>query len=394
MKFPETLKRVLIYCAAVGILQAVLFIPVPSIVSWAGTFRVATYNVENLFDLSHDGTEYPAYVPGARYGWDSDMLAIKAENLSRVIVDLNAQVLALQEVESIAALEYLQAVLREKGLDYPWAAVTEKDDTAVRCALLSTYPIVESRDIVVFGRQNRNILKATVEIDGTPLVLFVNHWRSRSAPESQRKRSAKALYNAVSELPPGTDYILLGDFNTNYNEFETITEDARLNDTGGRTGINHVLNTIHDGALVDTDILVQVDEKRLHYNLWLEVAEERRWSYLFFGQRRTLDHILLPAPLYGESGIAYVDNSFDKFDPHYLFKDDRIFRWQREDKGRGRHLGKGYSDHLPVYACFTTGGVASSADFAACRPESTAAPVFEPEKSRISPVESGAGDGL
>lgn len=338
---------------------------------------MATYNVENLFDLSHDGTEYPAYVPGDRYGWDGDMLAIKAENLSRVIADLNAQVLALQEVESIAALEYLQAVLREKGLDYPWAAVTETDDTAVRCALLSAYPIVESRDIVVPDRMNRNILKATVEIDGIPLVLFVNHWRSRSAPESQRKRSAKALYNAVSELPPGTDYILLGDFNTNYNEFETITENARLNDTGGRTGINHVLNTIYDGELVDADTLVRVDEKRLHYNLWLDVAEERRWSYLFFGRKRTLDHILLPAALYGESGIAYVDDSFDTFDPHYLFKDGRIFRWQREDKGRGRHLGKGYSDHLPVYACFTTGGFELSEGVASCRPESLRRAVSE-----------------
>jgi hypothetical protein len=58
--------------------------------------------------------------------------------------------------------------------------------------------------------------------------------------------------------------------------------------------------------------------------------------------------------LYDSAGISYVDNSFDKFDPDYLFENGRVFRWQRADRGKGRHLGKGYSDHLPVFAEFST----------------------------------------
>jgi len=49
-----------------------------------------------------------------------------------------------------------------------------------------------------------------------------------------------------------------------------------------------------------------------------------------------------------------MDNSFDKFDPDYLFDNNKVFRWQRASRGKGRHLGKGYSDHLPVFAEFTT----------------------------------------
>ncbi|MFO8112511.1 MAG: endonuclease/exonuclease/phosphatase family protein [Desulfosalsimonadaceae bacterium] len=341
----------------------------PGVVAGAdAVFRVGSYNVENLFDLTHDTTEYPGFVPGAEYGWNQDMRAIKAENISRVLAGLHAHVIALQEVESMEAVEYLREVLRKKGLDYPWAAITEKGDTAVRCAILSMYPILESRDILVAGRKNRSILKAVVEIDGKPLVLFVNHWRSGNSPESLRILSAEALYKAVSVLPLGTDYILLGDFNANYNEFELLRDGKKGNDTGGRTGINHVLKTIAGDRLVDPGRLVQMQEKRLHYNLWMELEDSRRWSYLFSGRPRSIDNILLPAALYDDKGFSYLDNSFDKFDPHYLFKGGGIFRWQRAERGRGRHLGSGYSDHLPIYACFKTGGFTFSAKDAPCSP--------------------------
>ena len=35
----------------------------------AGTFKIASYNVENLFDLTKDGTEYTEYIPNTGYGW-------------------------------------------------------------------------------------------------------------------------------------------------------------------------------------------------------------------------------------------------------------------------------------------------------------------------------------
>jgi hypothetical protein len=350
------------------------------------TFRVASYNVENLFDMTHDGTEYPDFIPDSKYMWNRAMLSIKAENLSRVLVALDAHVIALQEVESITALAYLRDVLRNKGLDYPWAAITEEADTAVKCAILSRYPIVDSSDVVVPGRGNRNILKVTIEIDETPLVLYVNHWRSRNAPESQRTLAAGILWEAVSALPDGTDYILLGDFNSSHNEFEIIQNENRINDTGGKTGINHVLRTKKDGRLVDPLVLVQHPGKGLHYNLWNELTEDRRWSYIYAGQKRTLDSIILPASLYDGKGISYLDNSFDTFDPGFLFKDGRIFRWQREKEGRGRHVGEGYSDHLPIYACFTTAGFVPSNRSAPCQPEPVLAAVSDLYESKSGAV--------
>ena len=352
----------------------------PAIAAGSEVFRVGSYNLENLFDLSHDKTEYPGYVPtdaGGRYGWDPDMLSVKLRNLSRVLADLNADVVALQEVESLEAIGHLQEALRGRGVDYPWAAITEKDETAVRCAILSAYPITDSRDIVVPGNHNRNILRVRLDIDGNPLVLFVNHWPSRNAPESRRIVFAEILRDAVSELPEGTDYILLGDFNSNYNEFAVIAEDDRINDTGGRTGINHVLNTMLDGRLVDRQVMDAGQKTHLHYNVWLEVSTSRRWSYLFFGNPRTLDHILLPPALLDDTGLFYVDQSFDTFDPHYLFQGSRIYRWQRANRGRGRHLGKGFSDHLPIYACFAADGFKPADPDRPCYPEPVSASVAD-----------------
>ncbi|MBS0013541.1 MAG: hypothetical protein KFF46_06170, partial [Desulfobacterales bacterium] len=55
------------------ILAAVLLCLALPVASWGGCIKIATYNLENLFDLRHDGTEYPGYIPGGRLGWNRDM---------------------------------------------------------------------------------------------------------------------------------------------------------------------------------------------------------------------------------------------------------------------------------------------------------------------------------
>ncbi|MCF8029060.1 MAG: hypothetical protein K9K81_11890 [Desulfobacteraceae bacterium] len=321
---------------------------------------VAAYNLENLFDLKHQGTEYPGYVPGGVSGWNGRMLEIKLDHLSRVISDLSPQVIGLQEVESERALKRLRQALRKRGADYSHAVIADTRPSTVKCALLSVYPISAATEIRVPGAGNRNILQAALDINGERLVVFVNHWKSKSGPESRRLAYARALGKAVKDLPENTDYLLIGDFNSNYNEFKTMQKRPSLNDTGGKTGINHVLKTVSAGNLVDESRLAGNSEKFLHYNLWLELPEKRRWSVLFFNRPQSPDAVLLPAALYDDHGISYADNSFDKFDPGYLFSSDVVNRWQRTENGRGRHLGRGYADHLPVYACFTTSAFSSS----------------------------------
>jgi len=320
----------------------------------ARTFKVATYNVQNLFDLVRDGTEYKGYIPNTRLGWNGKTAAVKYGNIARVIKDIAPDIVALQEVESERALVLLRDNIKLKGLYYPYLGIADPKATAVRCALLSRFPIISKREISVKEEPSRNILAVTLQIDGAPLILFVNHWKSKRGPESMRLPYAKALRKEINKLPIATDFIVLGDFNSNYNEYRTFRNQISLNDTSGLTGINHILGTIRESRMVTEKILVRQNSNRYLYNLWLEMRPGRRWSYNFFGQKGSPDNIIIPKGLYDNKGISYVDNSFGKFDRRYLFRKRAVFQWQRAHNGKGRHLGKGFSDHLPIFAWFST----------------------------------------
>lgn len=320
----------------------------------AKTFKVASYNVEKLFDLTWDGTEYPEYIPNTGYGWTKDIANIKYTNIARVMKDMGGDVVALQEVESKKALIALRDKLKDFGVDYPYLEIADSRATAVKCAVLSKFPIVEKEEIQVDNEIARNILKITLNIDGSRIILFINHWKSKQGPESMRIAYAKTLRREIDKLKEDVDFLLIGDFNSNYNEYKTFRSSGRLNDTGGIAGINHILKTIKDSEIVDEKVLTKQAANEYLYNLWLEVSEARRWSYNFFEEKVSPDNIIVSKGLYDDKGISYSDNSFNTFQPDYLFKGKTIYRWQMAESGMGRHLGKGYSDHLPIFAYFST----------------------------------------
>ncbi len=328
----------------------------------AKTFKVVSYNLENLFDLIRDGTEYPEYIPNTGYGWTKDMANIKYINIAKVIKDLGGDVVALQEVESKKVLITLRNKLKDFGVDYPYLEIADSRATPVKCAVLSKFPIVEKEEVQVDNKVARNILKITLDIDGNRIILLINHWKSKRGPESMRIAYAKTLRREIDKLKEDVDFILIGDFNSNYNEYKTFRNSGKLNDTGGITGINHILKTIKnsgkdsgkDSEMVNEKILTKQAANEYLYNLWLEVSKTRRWSYNFFGKKGSPDNIIVSKGLYDDKGISYSDNSFNKFQPGYLFKGKAVYRWQKAERGTGRHLGKGYSDHLPISAYFST----------------------------------------
>ncbi len=321
------------------------------------TFKIATYNVENLFDIDYNKNEYKAYHPNTKYGWNKNMLDIKVSNIAKVIKNLNADVIALQEIESKKALDFLGHKLKKLNINYSYVAIADSKPTSVKCAVLSKFPIISKKEIQVNNKLTRNILKITLNIHENHLVLFINHWKSKKGPESLRINYAKALKKEINKLENTSDFILLGDFNSNYNEYKTFKNLKKLNNTNNITGINHILKTCKNSKMVNEKILRKQKQNEYLYNLWLEINKSKRWS-CFFRKKNTLDNIILAKGLYDNKGISYVDNSFDKFMEDYLFKNKKknancIYRWQRTKKGKGRHLGKGYSDHLPIFAYFS-----------------------------------------
>jgi endonuclease/exonuclease/phosphatase family metal-dependent hydrolase len=323
------------------------------------TVSIGFYNVENLFDLNYDGTEYPEYRPGA-LGWNKQTWEKKVGNIASVIAAMDADAVGLCEVENRTALEGLRKELDKRGAGYPWSATADLSGRGATCtALLSRIPISAS---LGFGRDNesavgRHILEADVACGGTALKLFVNHWPSKKHPESQRLAAARALAERIKKLPPRTDYVIIGDLNADYDEWRKFHTE-RLDDTRGETGINHVLKTVHGGpgkfiSYVAREEMAGV-ESAWHYDLWLELPEERRWSYTYQGQPKTPDHFLLPQSLFDPAGWSYLDRSFSVFTwDGRLLDNGEPFRWQMRGFGKRRfHTGEGFSDHLPLRAVF------------------------------------------
>lgn len=316
------------------------------------TVKVASYNVENLFDLTFNGTEYSEYIPNTIWKWDADNFRKKVKNLSHVIVDMNPDVIALTEIESDMALKALQQELSRQGLYFRYRAIADKKPTSVKSAVLSKFPLVKKEVVISHGRGPRNILEVQLRINSKPIYLFVNHWKSKSGPESKRIQYARALKKRLDQLPKDTHYILAGDFNEDYEEHKKFIKKRKHNDTKGITGINHILQTIDaDKNLYTKETLTQNG----NYNLWMEVDKSERWSHTFKGQKEALDHIIISPSLVDQKSSHYILGSFQSFKRDYLFtkgKKKKLYRWQRSRSRPLHHIGKGYSDHLPIVASF------------------------------------------
>jgi endonuclease/exonuclease/phosphatase family metal-dependent hydrolase len=314
---------------------------------FAKEITIANYNVENLFDLKKDGYEYKEYIPYTRANWNKKTYYTKLQNTARVIADINADIIALEEVESLQALKDLRATLKRKALYYRYYAIANKKNTTVKVAVLSKIPFVSKKEIVVGGYsfRYRNILQLKYHFKGEDVYLFINHWKSKSGPESQRIVSAKALRQAIKKLGKGKNVIVTGDFNSHYEEYLLFRRSRRHNDTHGITGINDIL-----GSRYYTQ---EASRTNLHntqlYNLWYDLPQNERYNYIYKRHKETLDSFLISASLLDKKGFEYIPKSFHVFKPNYLFYRNKIYNWKIS---HGRHKAKGYSDHLPIVAHF------------------------------------------
>ena len=200
-----------------------------------GTLRLASYNVLNLFDHSDDPDLQGIYDD---FGDDPGPTSReRCGDLARVIRAVDADVLALEEVESETALAWFRdTFLQDMRYDY----IASRDVgyyRGVEQSLLSRYPISNvltwpNADLTKVRRSGggwdkipagtekirfqRSPLCATIRTpDGYELTLFILHHK---AGYSRWHREAEALqimdYVAgMSSREPNRNIAILGDFN-------------------------------------------------------------------------------------------------------------------------------------------------------------------------------------
>jgi len=319
------------------------------------TLTVMTYNVENLFDLHLDGSEYREYRPG-QCNWTRHTHAAKTSNITSVLAAAAPDVAVLCEVENVRALHNLASQLKSRGAQYPHRAIADTPHPSTTCpAVLSRVPILARathEGPEVNGKPGRNTLEVNLAMGTDVLKLFAVHWPSKHHAELTRVDAARRLLKRIGELSGGTDYLIAGDLNVNYNErllraFEHGASDRTIS-------INDMMHTTYaadDGTIAYvTERSTGAGEGMRHFSPWLELDVARRWSYVYDHTPRTPDHFLLPASMFDATGVSYVDNTFEVFTwEGRLLREGMPFRWQQRHTREGRvHEGVGYSDHLPL----------------------------------------------
>jgi len=358
-------------------------------------FTVVSYNVENLFDQDDDerNAHYGDYrlTPNAagktsNYGelvtLDGQQMTwtdVKIAGIRRALLGIDAagpEIIGLTEIESKLALEGQFNNLRDLGYQTvqfsEWSA--DMTPTAIGMGVISKFPMLAWSVIKVAtptpapvqpadSEAARPILRVTLDVHGQPLVVYVNHWKSKGGPESARIEYARALQADIDALlteNAKADYIVLGDMNSDYNE--NVIIEPFHNDSDGMTGLNDIIKAQGDELKV-----LRNESPALKYNLHYELdrsARKTAWHQGF--NWSTLDNMVIGAGLYDQQGITYVDNSFQP--SHYLlprlsflFKaDGTTNRWRQRVSGNvTRHELGGFSDHGPIFARFRVAAVQS-----------------------------------
>jgi len=352
----------------------------------ARTFSVMAYNVENLVDA--DGKAVFEEYQAPKY--TRAHLLTKLENIARVVARVDdgkgPDVILFAEVEVDLtpgrAAPDCDAILRRYAgvkiedllgarfdadvADLPAEALLAK---ALADHGLAGYHVVTAENVqapgarrplaqkcVVFTRlpvtairawptvDARAILEVQVDVDGAPLYLFDNHWKSgASDPVTERTRVAnahtlRARLDEILQADPHADIVIGGDFNSQYNQ------SARYAATMPETGMNSVLRS------QGNKLAVRGPQRDL-YNLWYELPPAERGSDTYGGEWGTLIQLIVSRGLFDFRGVQYVDHSFRvaKFPGLNMDAEGLPLRWSFAGPA-----GSGFSDHFPIVARFQT----------------------------------------
>jgi len=309
---------------------------------------IVSWNVQNLFDDVSDGGEYDEFNPDKGI-WNSDLFYKRMYRMEEVFDSLfesRPHIILLQEIENHNTLDILNHKILKK--EYAWQVLIEDDDQSVNTAVLSRIPVkaVATLETGFRGlRKLRPITEIHFDLSGRELVVFNNHWKSKSggsaATEEGRISSALILTKRIKKLLAVNEQLMIiaaGDFNENHDEYK-------------RTGRNYQTALIPDIEVVSEEwsdslfvtsrpsrCTVQNDRLVL-YSPWYDVSSSG--SYAYKSQWNKIDHFFLWKSLFDGSGYDY--ESFRVVKDSLLLNDYNYpSRWDHITE-------EGYSDHLPIH---------------------------------------------
>ena len=332
----------------------------------AAPITIVTYNAQNLFDATDDGTEYAQYQSAG--GWTADRYYKRLIRLDRVLKEMvtpKPEIIALQEIEGRRVIsDFTRDFLRGRYQ----VVMSPGSDGATQVALLSRFPlrslrIHQSVAVAVCPApiprppverwSSREMVDAEIDVGrGAGLIRVIAcHWKSQSGgereTEPQRIQSAALLRMLLvastagsaaagcGSAPVGGELptLIVGDLNEDVEEFRQHggSYPTALMPVGTATpgdGRSLLVTSTPEAAGLRSDGVVL-------YSPWL--ASSIRGSYYHAGRWERLDQVLLlpGSTRVVQMSLRVVDN------PELLTEDGRPARY-------APRTGYGFSDHLPV----------------------------------------------
>ena len=257
-----------------------------------GTIRLATYNIENLFDDIDD----PA-LSGDNEDIDDTKPEHECRAVARAIRRLDADILCLQEIENRdALLAFRDTYLDGMGYDHV-VSIDAGDERGIEQAVLSRFPLTNARNWPgkplegvhpeKYGnnenwlagqplafRRSPLVVEATVpagargNAEDYTLTLVVVHHKSGGPASYWREAEARGVLGVIGEITaadPEANVALLGDFNAQvsdasvraYLEAGFIDVHSGLS---GPEGVSHESQRRIDLVLVNAALAAEIVE--------------------------------------------------------------------------------------------------------------------------------------
>lgn len=310
------------------------------------TYRIAFYNVENLFDTIDDPKIDDAeFLPGARIPWTSERYEVKLNHLADVIKALSTPqpiaVMGLCEVENKTVLDEL---VNSPGLipfRYKVIHRESQDERGIDNALifdpmqfqpLAVYSIPvklkddendHTRDILYVKGMHPKIKTDTLHI-------FVNHWPSRyggqEVSEPKRMVAAETLKRVTDSLftrNPQTLVVIIGDLNDEPSD-KSLVNGLKAEAPAESPAKNKLYNLM--------DPLYKQGKGTLWYKDW-DLFDQVIISGYFWNKGK---------------GIYLTEKEGEIFDAEWLMYTPNEGE-PRPNRTAAKDYYGGYSDHLPVY---------------------------------------------
>ena len=291
-----------LFCAALT-----AAIPLTAVAS-AESVRFATFNVYWLFDDEPPLQRWADRRPGQT--WEQTLAKV-----ADAIAFIDADVIALQEVEDQRAVKRLNDALAERNRSYPyfWVGAGTDPFTGQDVAILSRYPNI-TEPILAYPtlRQDfsseegkdrvaalQKFMRVDLEIVGEPVTVYALHLKSKRGNRIATDRERLAQANMIRRLVRATlekgkpKVVVMGDFNDDPDS-EAVREIRGLNDTSWNMSLAS-------------------KSKKMQGEPWTYVYGDNRWAP---------DHILLSKFLYDTVLSATVVRFRDDVSDHDAFAVD------------------------------------------------------------------------